>query len=62
MKQNVGSIDQYIRYAIGVAALIAGIAYESVWGLIGVVPIMTALLSWCPPYALLGLSSKKADS
>lgn len=59
MKENVGSMDQYIRYAAGLAILSVGVAYESMWGLLGIVPIMTALLAWCPPYALLGLMTKK---
>lgn len=62
MKENVGSVDQSIRYVLGVVVLIAGAGYESIWGLIGIVPIMTALLSWCPPYALIGIkTNKKAD-
>jgi len=60
MKANVGSMDQYIRYVIGMGLLISGVVYESVWGLIGVLPIMTALMSWCPPYALLGLKTNKS--
>lgn len=59
MKENVGSMDQYIRYAAGLAILSAGVAYESMWGLLGILPIMTALLAWCPPYALLGIMIKK---
>ncbi len=61
MKENVGSMDQYVRYVIGMSLLTAGVAYDSMWGLIGIVPIMTALLAWCPPYALLGLKTKKSD-
>lgn len=61
MKANVGSMDQYIRYVIGMVLLCLGVAYGSVWGLIGIVPIMTALISWCPPYALLGLKTNKAS-
>ncbi len=59
MKENVGSMDQYIRYAAGLAILSAGVAYGSMWGLLGIIPIMTALLAWCPPYALLGIMTKK---
>ena len=61
MKANVGSLDQYIRYVIGMGLLILGVVYQSVWGLIGILPIMTALLSWCPPYALLGLMTNKSS-
>lgn len=60
MKANVGSMDQYIRYVIGMVLLILGVVYESIWGLIGVLPIMTALMAWCPPYALLGLKTNKS--
>lgn len=59
MKQNVGSMDQYIRYVIGMGLLTAGIAFGSLWGIVGIVPIMTALLSWCPPYSLLGFNTNK---
>jgi len=59
MQANVGSMDQYIRYVIGMVCLTLGVAYGSVWGLIGIVPIMTALMSWCPPYALLGIKTNK---
>ena len=60
MQSNVGSMDQYIRYVIGTIILCAGVAYGSTWGLIGVLPIMTALMAWCPPYALLKLKTNKA--
>jgi len=35
-----------------------GIAYGSWWGLIGVVALATAAISWCPAYRLLGLSTR----
>ena len=60
MKANVGSLDQYIRYVIGMGLLILGVVYQSVWGLIGILPIMTALMSWCPPMALFGISTNKS--
>ena len=61
MKLNVGSIDKVIRLVAGVALLAAGYYYQSWWGLIGLVPIGTALINWCPAYALLGLSSRKGS-
>ena len=60
MKENVGSMDQYIRYVLGMGILALGVVYESMWGLIGIVPIMTALLAWCPPYALLKIVTNKS--
>lgn len=58
MTKNVGGIDRIIRIVVG-AALIAAAAMEAVgvWGYIGVVPLLTGLMGWCPPYALLGFNT-----
>jgi hypothetical protein len=57
MKSNVGSADKIIRFVVGAAIIIAGIAYESWWGLAGLVPIVTALIGWCPLYVPFGLKT-----
>jgi hypothetical protein len=59
MKLNVGSADRVIRIVVGVAICAAGWYYHSWWGLIGLVPIATAAIGWCPAYLPLGLSTKK---
>jgi hypothetical protein len=59
MKLNVGSADRVIRIVVGVAICAAGWYYHSWWGLVGVVPIVTAAIGWCPAYMPLGLSTKK---
>ncbi len=59
MKKNVGGIDKTIRIIIGLAAIGAGAYFQSWWGAVGLVLLLTALISWCPPYALLGFSSCK---
>ena len=61
MKENVGSMDQYFRYAAGMCILSAGVAYENMWGLISVLLIMTALFACRPPFTLLGLATKKSE-
>jgi hypothetical protein len=61
MKLNVGSSDKVIRLVIGVAMLAAGYFYQSWWGLVGLIPIGTALVNFCPAYALLGLSTRKGS-
>ena len=60
MKANVGGIDRILRIVLG-AALMALAATDTVgwWGWLGVVPLATGLVGWCPPYALLGLSTCK---
>jgi hypothetical protein len=58
MKANVGRTERLIRFAVGVVIVAIGVAYESWWGAVGLVPIVTALVGWCPPYALLGIDTR----
>ena len=58
MKANVGGIDKVLRVVAGVALVgLAGTGTIGVWGWIGVVPLATGLMGWCPLYPLLGLST-----
>jgi len=58
MKQNVGSIDRAIRAIVGIALIsLVFIGPQTVWGWIGVIPLATAIIGWCPPYALLGINT-----
>ncbi len=57
MKVNVGQRERLIRVVVGVVIVGIGVAYGSWWGAIGLVPIATGLTGWCPPYALLGIST-----
>ena len=58
MSKNVGGIDRILRIVVG-AALIVAAATGTVglWGYIGVLPLLTGLVGWCPPYALLGFNT-----
>lgn len=58
MNTNVGGADKIIRIILGVAVILAGIFFQSWWGLVGIVPLLTALLNFCPAYTLLGVSTK----
>lgn len=60
MTKNVCGIDRAARIVIGLAAIGAGVYFQSWWGALGAVPLFTALSGWCPPYALLGISSCKS--
>ena len=62
MKTNVGSIDRIIRVVLGLAIIGAGIATGSWWGLLGVVPLATAAVRWCPAYVPFGISSCRVRS
>lgn len=53
--KNVGSIDRTTRIVIALAIFAAGYYYQSWWGLVGLVPLVTATVSWCPLYTLFGI-------
>lgn len=61
MKANVGSIDRTLRFALGLAALGAGYYFKSWWGLVGLVPLLTATIGFCPLYPILGISTCPKD-
>ena len=55
MTQNVGRIDRLLRAVIGLTLiLLAATGTVGWWGWLGVLPLVTAAVGWCPPYALLG--------
>ncbi len=58
MTSNVGGIDRILRIAIGLV-LIALAATGTVgwWGWLGIVPLATGAIGWCPPYALFGFNT-----
>ncbi len=60
--KNVGGIDKILRIVAGIA-LIASTFFVpamSLWGWVGVVPLLTGLFNFCPFYPLLGISSCKS--
>lgn len=55
MGKNVGGIDRILRIAVGLVLIaLAATGTVGLWGYIGVVPLLTGLLGWCPPYAIFG--------
>ncbi len=72
MKINEGAIDRILRVIVGVVLLlmtpsiggalgypIAGIA--SVWGWIGIIPLVTGIVGFCPGYAIFGINTAKGS-
>ena len=58
MTRNVGSIDRVLRVVVGLALIASAVAgWFSPWGYIGVVPLLTAVVGFCPAYTLLGLNT-----
>ncbi|MEZ5773345.1 MAG: DUF2892 domain-containing protein [Hyphomicrobiaceae bacterium] len=58
MTRNVGGLDRIIRIIVGLALIaIVFVGPQTPWGWIGVVPLVTGLIGWCPPYSLLGINT-----
>ena len=60
MKKNVGSAERAIRVVLGLVVLsLAFVGPKSPWAYLGIIPLATGLIGWCPPYALFGISTCK---
>jgi len=59
MKVNVGKKDKTIRIVVGILLILIGIIYQSWWGLLGLIPLITGLINYCPLYSVLGISTHK---
>jgi len=60
-KTNVGSADRLFRIALGLILIaLVFVGPKTVWGWIGIVPLVTGLFSTCPLYSLIGVNTCKA--
>ncbi len=58
MTVNEGSIDRALRVIVGLGILsLAFIGPQTPWAFIGIVPVLTGLVGWCPAYTLLGINT-----
>ncbi len=58
MKTNEGKLDRGIRVAAGLALLsLTVIGPQTMWGFVGLVPLLTGLLGFCPLYKILGFNT-----
>ncbi|MBV8621636.1 MAG: DUF2892 domain-containing protein [Curvibacter sp.] len=54
-KANVGGLDRVLRIVIGLVLVgLAATGTVGLWGWLGLVPLATGLVGWCPPYAMFG--------
>lgn len=55
---NVGTIDRILRVVVGLGLLsLVFVGPQTWWGLVGLIPLLTALIGFCPAYRLIGLST-----
>ena len=59
MKVNVGGIDKNLRIAAGLAIIAWGVMSNNWLGAIGLVPLITGFINFCPVYSLLGFNTSK---
>ncbi len=58
MERNVGGIDRGVRIVAGVTLVaLAVTGMVGAWGYLGLVPLATGLMGWCPPYSLFGINT-----
>jgi len=58
MKINTGCIDRALRAVIGLALItMAATGTVGMWGWIGVVPLLTGLIGFCPIYTIMGTNT-----
>jgi hypothetical protein len=62
MQKNIGQTDKIVRIVIGVALIVTGVINQSWWGAVGIVPLLTAFIGYCPLYTVLKISTCESSS
>jgi sulfite exporter TauE/SafE len=57
MKSNVGNLDRILRIIAGIVIIGLGLLYQSWWGVVGIIPLATGFIRWCPAYSIFHISS-----
>ena len=56
--KNEGNVDRAVRVIVGLVLLsLVFVGPQTLWGWIGIVPLATGLVGWCPAYSLLGIDT-----
>lgn len=57
MKENLSRTDRLVRVFLGLGIVLIGLLVGSWWGAIGLIPLATAAIGWCPLYSLFKFST-----
>ncbi|MGK7370550.1 MAG: YgaP family membrane protein [Candidatus Halalkalibacterium sp. M3_1C_030] len=57
MRHNAGRIDRSLRFLISLIIIAAGIYYQSLWGIVGIIPLVSGVTGFCPLYSIFGIST-----
>lgn len=63
MTRNIGNMERVLRIVVGLGLILGyflngGGAYSWLY-LLGIIPLATGVIGWCPPYQLLGINTCK---
>jgi Protein of unknown function (DUF2892) len=61
MKSNLGKTDRILRMIAGATIIAVGVVNQTWLGAIGLVPILTSAIGWCPGYQLFGFSTCQSN-
>lgn len=62
MKPNIGKAERIVRIVVGIGVLsLAFVGPRFSWAYLGLLPLLSGLIGWCPPYALLGISTVRTQ-
>ena len=61
MKKNVGKVDKVIRIIAGVGLIAYAVMTQTTWAYLGVIPLLTAFVSFCPLYVPFGIKTCKTE-
>ena len=60
MKKNLSSADRMFRFILGIVLLfLVFTGPQTNWGWLGLIPLMTSMVGYCPLYAIFGWSTRK---
>ena len=60
MKKSIHPVERALRVIVGLGVIsMAFVGPKSLWFLLGIIPVVTGFVGWCPPYAILGMSTCK---
>ncbi|MEE9903990.1 YgaP family membrane protein [Chlorobium sp.] len=57
MEKNMGQVDRALRAVIGIIVIVLGAVNQNWLGAIGLIPLLTAGVGFCPLYKLLGIKT-----
>ncbi len=62
MKINEGAVDRALRVIVGLSVLsLVFVGPQTSWGYLGLIPLLTGLVGFCPAYAMLGVNTCAAE-